>query len=35
VRRKLDVHKAKCVLLQERLDLYEREVELRQEVACV
>jgi hypothetical protein len=35
VRRKLDVHKAQCVLLQERLDLYEREVELRQEVACV
>lgn len=33
VRRKLDVHKAKCVLLQERLDLYEREVELRAEPA--
>ncbi len=31
VRRKLQVHKAKCVLLQERLDLYERESELRAE----
>ena len=31
VRRKLQVHKAKCVLLQEMLDLYERESELRAE----
>jgi hypothetical protein len=33
VRRKLDVHKAKCVLLQERLELYEREMVLRAEDA--
>jgi hypothetical protein len=33
VRRKLDVHKAKCVLLQERLELYEREITLRAEDA--
>jgi len=33
VRRKLDVHKAKCVLLQERLELYEREMALRAEDA--
>ncbi len=33
VRRKLDVHKAKCVLLQERLELYEREMALRTEDA--
>lgn len=32
-RRKLEVHKAKCVLLQERVDLYEREIELRKEDA--
>jgi hypothetical protein len=32
-RRKLEVHKAKCVLLQERLDLYEREITLRKEDA--
>jgi hypothetical protein len=29
VRRKLEIHKAKCILLNERLELYEREVELR------
>ena len=33
VKRKLDVHKAKCVLLQERLDSYERELVLRAEEA--
>lgn len=29
VSRKLDIHKAKCTLLKERLDVYEREMELR------
>jgi hypothetical protein len=29
VRRKLEIHKAKCILLNERLELYEREVTLR------
>lgn len=29
VSRKLDIHKAKCTLLKERLDVYEREIELR------
>jgi len=27
VRRKLEIHKAKCILLNERLELYKREVE--------
>lgn len=31
VRRKLEIHKAKCILLKERLELYERELELRTE----
>ena len=31
VRRKLEIHKAKCILLNERLELYEREVILRTE----
>ena len=29
VRRKLEIHKAKCILLKERLELYEREVSFR------